>query len=354
MSVWCCGGGANGGTGAASFEGSGTYPGYGGAGAYCAQYSGTIAEGTYTVQIAARNGASSFGTLLSTPVVSGKIGGTGGGSNGTGDGIIKYPFGDTTSFYPHCGGGGGGIADRYDTWAANGHNYVYGGNGGTNGSDGGSGNGATGGDRGGGNGGTANGSNNGYATNGGSATFYGSGGGGGGSWGSSQWTGSAAGGGSGYQGVMYIRVPQNPKAVDTGYRYYRLNMQRMKRASAFSPYFSVAEFALYSGDAAISYSGASFTASSSLSGYEAAKAFDGSSTTLWHVDGNPSSAWLQVELSQAAKATSFALTMRSDQNDRLDAFLLEGSNDGTNYTQLCIATDAANGWTQGGTKTFLV
>lgn len=275
------------------------------------------------------------------------------GAPGTGAGITTIPFVDTGNFtnYP-CAGGGG--AASYDTYSSSGGGWVYyAGNGGTGGSNGNSG-GA--GSKGvqvnslsygyGGSGGATGGGAGGKATGGGhtAGTYYGAGGGG-------RTTGSGA---AGYQGVMYIRIPKDPKAVDTGYKYYRLNMQRMKRASAFSPYFSVAEFALYSGDAAISYSGASFTASSSLSGYEVAKAFDGSSTTLWHVDGNPSSAWLQVELSQAAKATSFALTMRSDQNDRLDAFLLEGSNDGTNYTQLCIATDAANGWAQGGTKTFLV
>lgn len=72
------------------------------------------------------------------------------------------------------------------------------------------------------------------------------------------------------------------------------------------------------------------------------------------MDGSPSSAWIQVKLASAAAVTSFALTMRSDQNDRLDAFTLQGSNDGNSWSTLYTATDQASSWTQGTAKTFTV
>ena len=118
---------------------------------------------------------------------------------GSGDGIAKYPFGDSTTFKSHCAGGGGGPASFYD------HSQPYptttsGGNGGSNGGNGGyagSGSGA-GGDYGGGRGGSYGGS---------AATFYGGGGGGGGANGDNNSGGSGYAGGAGYQGVVYIRVP---------------------------------------------------------------------------------------------------------------------------------------------------
>lgn len=61
-----------------------------------------------------------------------------------------------------------------------------------------------------------------------------------------------------------------------------------------------------------------------------------------------------MKLASAAAVTSFALTMRSDQNDRLDAFTLQGSNDGDSWSTLYNATDQASGWGQGVTKTFIV
>ena len=133
-------------------------------------------------------------------------GGTGGGNvGGKGDGLSKYPFGDTSYFqYPHCGGGGGGASYRSSISP----NYSDGGAGGANGGDGGadtgyvssaSGKGGAGGEHGGGAGGGAGS----YNINGGAATYYGSGGGGAGY---QQGTGSGTAG-AGYQGIIYIRIP---------------------------------------------------------------------------------------------------------------------------------------------------
>ena len=156
------------------------------------------------VIVGAAQGISSIGGV-SVNAVSGKNGGTGGGgvrinSGGTGDGLSKYPFGDDSyelwADKPHCaGGGGGGSVNDGD---------FKGGVGGTNGSDGGmptpdSRDGGAGGIYGGGAGGRGF-----PGSSAGNATYYGSGGGGGGAYGT-----NALAAGSGYQGIIYVRIPVN-------------------------------------------------------------------------------------------------------------------------------------------------
>lgn len=220
--IWLCGGGANGTNLSSSYDDRG----YGGAGAYAASAENQTLSGTYAVTVGAAQGATSFGTLLSVNAVSGRNGGSGGGGaggynsdidsgtypsgygGGSGDGQSKIPFGDSTTFNPHCAGGGGGAYYRGSDLQ-----WFTGGAGGSNGGSGGAGrysdsstlSGGSGGNYGGGAGGS---SSNSGGNGGSSARFYGSGGGGGGckvvpyTW--SPDSGSA---GSGYQGVVYIRVP---------------------------------------------------------------------------------------------------------------------------------------------------
>lgn len=195
--IWACGGGANGLT-----------AGRGGGGAYASSYSGKIPNGTYTVLIGSAGGTSSVGSLTSANGASGSNGGTGGGGSGKGDGIAKYPFSDSTNFYCHCAGGGGG---QHADWklSTNQSTYSTYGSGGSNGSNGGTyGSGIAGGNYGGGKGGTARAEQlSTYGAPGGNATFYGSGGGGGGYATSETASSDSGAGGAGYQGVVYIRVP---------------------------------------------------------------------------------------------------------------------------------------------------
>ena len=199
--VCVVGGGANGSKGAAGQGGDG------GAGAYLKnQVIEAFKSGS--VVVGAGQGVSSIADV-SVNAVSGRNGGTGGGgpTGGTGDGISKYPFEDTGyslwAGKPHCGGGGQGvyewktnISDRYT------HGYK-GGNGGTNG-----GNGYKQGDSqvsrpsGG-----VGGSYGGGAGNGGKATYYGSGAGGGQYYENPDGDVTLGNGGSGYQGIVYIRIP---------------------------------------------------------------------------------------------------------------------------------------------------
>ena len=209
--VCVVGGGANGGSAG----------GAGGAGGYLKNQSVSAYNGG-SVVVGAAQGVSSI-AHVSVNAVSGKNGGTGGGgggvsgSGGVGDGISKYPFGDESyslwTGKPHCGGGGGGaIGSDYEA-----SERAYdGGNGGTNGYSGGnstsggsgrSGSGGSGGPYGGAYGASASSME---LASGDSAKYYGSGGGGGAKY-YYVYAGSTydavSNGGSGYQGIVYIRIP---------------------------------------------------------------------------------------------------------------------------------------------------
>lgn len=245
--VWMCGGGTSGRSG--DNKKSTHSAGGGGAGAFTKNGTVTLsgsmtavigAGGGYTptsTTSANLGGSSSFAGLETSTAFSnynttrrycGVCGGTGGGAAtiqnsaanyGTGDGVSKYPFGDTTYFKPHCAGGGAGTYN----WRGNIYDSYIGSNGGTNGGDsswakqaqyagytsGASLPGGSGGSYGGGAGGsTTYKSVSSYsATAGSAATFYGSGGGGGAATyvNSSYRTQNQSG--AGYQGVIYIRIP---------------------------------------------------------------------------------------------------------------------------------------------------
>ena len=208
--VCVVGGGANGTKAAAGVGGDG------GAGAYLKnQVIEAFKSGA--VVVGAAQGISSIGGV-SVAAVAGKNGGTGAGGlmAGEGDGISKYPFSDDSyelwGEKPHCAGGGAGAAS--ESRGANEWSSLSYGDGGSNGSNG-SGQtymdgiqnapGGSGGLYGGGNGGNATSGQ----YNGANATYYGSGGGAGGYYYSSDDIGN---GGSGYQGIVYIRIPEEQAA----------------------------------------------------------------------------------------------------------------------------------------------
>ena len=200
--VCVVGGGANG------SKATNSQGGDGGAGAYLKNQSVSAYNGG-SVVVGAGQGVSSIADV-SANAVSGRNGGTGAGGNtaGTGDGISKYPFEDTGyslwAGKPHCGGGGQGATD----YRGRGFN---GGNGGTNGGNGypqGSNqvsrpSGGAGGSYGGGLGGPP------YTITmyGVNAAYYGSGAGGGRYHEKDDGTVKLYNGGSGYQGIVYIRIP---------------------------------------------------------------------------------------------------------------------------------------------------
>ena len=209
--VCVVGGGANGSKAANGIGGDG------GAGAYLKNQSVSAYNGG-SVVVGASQGVSSIADV-SVNAVSGKNGGTGAGGKtaGTGDGISKYPFEDTGyslwAGKPHCGGGGqGAYASREfsDTGAG-----YSGGNGGTNGGNGysqasswtSSPSGGVGGSYGGGKGNSGEGAGKGE-----NATYYGSGAGGGLCYKHTDGKVLLYDGGSGYQGIVYMRIPGEPPA----------------------------------------------------------------------------------------------------------------------------------------------
>ena len=193
--VCVVGGGAN---GTKAAHGAG---GDGGAGAYLKNQSASAYNGG-SVVVGAGQGVSSIAGV-SVNAVSGKNGGTGAGGQtaGTGDGLSKYPFEDTGyslwAGKPHCAGGGQGATVERDGLGFDG------GDGGTNGSNGyPRGSNRVSNPRGG-----AGGSYGGGTGNGGNATYYGSGAGGG----EYHYPGGSNGG-SGYQGIIYMRIPEEQAA----------------------------------------------------------------------------------------------------------------------------------------------
>ncbi len=220
--VWMCGGG-NAGIIGVSY--SGPSNGAGGAGGK-AKFSSAVLIAADTAVAAligsgggrdGQGGQSAFGEIQTDGQAAGPDGGTGGGhgGNGTntvpgkGDGISKYPFSDQAGAVlrdtgtavagmnePHSAGGGGGqLRDMEDRRTAPGAN------GGTNGSDSDTSNlSGAGGTKGGGQGGLSGG-------NGADGSFYGSGGGGGSYYISKTGKETVGAGGSGYQGIIYVRIP---------------------------------------------------------------------------------------------------------------------------------------------------
>ena len=221
VEVCVVGGGANGNQTTTIGQGNTSFAG---AGAYMVNQVIEAFEGG-TVVVGAAEGVSSIGGA-SVNAVSGKSGGTGAGGNtnstssaGQGDGLSKYPFGDDSYELwldkPHCAGGAaGGTGTNIDLPTT--RYYTTGGNGGTNGSNGGVATslsskydrpflGGVGGTFGGGNGGgySDDGSNV-SATN---AAYYGSGGGGGAYTETYYENAMPTKGGIGYQGIVYVRIP---------------------------------------------------------------------------------------------------------------------------------------------------
>ena len=214
IEVCVVGGGANG------AKAAGNRGGDGGAGAYMKNQVIEAFRGGAVV-VGAGQGVSSIADV-SVNAVSGKNGGTGAGGQtaGTGDGISKYPFEDTGyslwAGKPHCGGGGQGA---YATPIyGNPPVGTSGGNGGTNGGNGDKQvdgqsppSGGVGGSYGGGKGNSGEGAGEGE-----NATYYGSGAGGGLCYEPKYDNFLYYNGGSGYQGIVYIRIPLDQAAGGGG------------------------------------------------------------------------------------------------------------------------------------------
>lgn len=160
--------------------------------------------------------------------------------------------------------------------------------------------------------------------------------------------------------VTYGEVGGGVKA----YSRYRLSIDTFGRLSANWTYASDdnrhCTFANLSGLKLIdengnevqSMTGATHSASSTLSGSSVENIFDSSITNVWQSDSSAVEVgwWILVELPSAVRLSKYSLLFRNDsfaQNDVPTAFSFEGSNDGIAWDALDVQHDMSTGWTRG-------
>ena len=89
--------------------------------------------------------------------------------------------------------------------------------------------------------------------------------------------------------------------------------------------------------------GAIVTASHQNGTYVAANAIDGNPSTAWESDGSATDKWLAVQLPEAKVVRSFYLSQTIWASETPRNFLIQGSNNGTNWTTLAEFVDFATG-----------
>ena len=89
--------------------------------------------------------------------------------------------------------------------------------------------------------------------------------------------------------------------------------------------------------------GAIVTASHQNATYVAANAIDGNPSTAWESDNSATDKWLAVQLPEAKVVRSFYLSQTTWASETPRDFLIQGSNDGTNWTTLAEFVDFATG-----------
>ena len=89
--------------------------------------------------------------------------------------------------------------------------------------------------------------------------------------------------------------------------------------------------------------GAIVTASHQNATYVAANAIDGNPSTAWESDNSATDKWLAVQLPEAKVVRSFYLSQTAWESETPRDFLIQGSNDGTNWTTLAEFVDFATG-----------
>lgn len=96
--------------------------------------------------------------------------------------------------------------------------------------------------------------------------------------------------------------------------------------------------------------GSVVTASHQNGTYVAANAIDGNASTVWETDVSATDKWLAVQLPEARVVRSFYLSQTTWATETPRDFLIQGSNDGTNWTTLAEFVDFATGNYSGYTS----
>lgn len=146
-----------------------------------------------------------------------------------------------------------------------------------------------------------------------------------------------------------------------GYRYYKLTITDFRRSGSQVNYASAQEVNLLDSDGTdvSRVSGATYSANSYYNSSQSpAKAFDGSTSTIWHSNwsGSPSyTNWIKVSLPEPKEVYTLILTHGNGSfADFPAAFTLSGSNDDVAYTELLSVTGLTSGWSMSTPREFQI
>ena len=128
------------------------------------------------------------------------------------------------------------------------------------------------------------------------------------------------------------------------YTNYRIYVT--KNASGVKGWTAINEFGLFEDLDHLGpnlCAGAIVTADSANSSYVAANAIDGNASTAWESSNAATDHWLAVQLPTAKVVRSFYLSQTTWAGETPRDFLIQGSNDGTNWTTIAQFVDFTTG-----------
>ena len=131
--------------------------------------------------------------------------------------------------------------------------------------------------------------------------------------------------------------------------YTRYRIYVTKNAGGTKGYVAINELGLFEDADHLGpnlCTGSVVTASHQNGTYVAANAIDGNASTVWETDSSATDKWLAVQLPKAKVVRSFYLSQTVWSAETPRDFLIQGSNDGSNWTTLAEFVDfATNGYT---------
>ena len=128
--------------------------------------------------------------------------------------------------------------------------------------------------------------------------------------------------------------------------YTRYRIYVTKNAGGTKGYVAINELGLFEDADHLGpnlCTGSAVTASHQNGTYVAANAIDGNASTVWETDGSATDKWLAVQLPEAKVVRSFYLSQTAWAGETPRDFLIQGSNDGTNWTTVVEFVDFATG-----------
>lgn len=136
----------------------------------------------------------------------------------------------------------------------------------------------------------------------------------------------------------------------TAYSKYRLYITRTSTSPVNNPYYGVINsfhgFSAGDGSGSNLLTGGTASASSTYSTFTADRAFDANASTYWEA-GSPSAAfqWVRMDLASPVTIRNFYISSSQIVAEVPRDFKIQGSNDGTNWTDIVTVVD----WVTGAT-----